>query len=87
MQAQVAAESGRPALVPNFQRAAELTALPDDRMLAIYESLRPGRASRGELEAIAQELESTHAAPLCAALVREAIEAYAARGLFERKPG
>jgi propanediol dehydratase small subunit len=84
MQAQVAAGGGRPALVANYQRAAELTALPDDRLMAIYEALRPNRSTRAELEAIALELESTHHAPRCAALVREAIAAYDARGLFQR---
>jgi propanediol dehydratase small subunit len=86
MQAQVAARSGRRALVANFERAAELTALPDDRLLAIYEALRPGRSTRAVLEAIADELESVHHAPRCAALVREAIDAYTARGLFDRVP-
>ncbi len=86
LQAQVAAHSGRPALVANFERAAELTAVPDERLLAIYDALRPGRSSREELEAIAHELESTRRAPRCAALVREAIAAYTTRGLFEHTP-
>ena len=49
--------------------------LPDERLLAIYEALRPGRASPGELEALARELEEAHRSPLTAAFVREAARA------------
>jgi propanediol dehydratase small subunit len=86
-QAQVAAASGRPALVANFDRAAELTRVPDARLLEIYEALRPRRSTREQLEAIAVELESEHQAPLNAALVREAIEAYDQRGLLPSARG
>ena len=39
-QAVVAAEHGNPQLAENLRRAAELTQLPDDEVLAIYEALR-----------------------------------------------
>lgn len=81
-QGQVAAASGRPALVANFNRAAELTRVPDARLLEMYEALRPGRSARSQLDAIATELENEFAAPLTAALVREAIDAYERRGLL-----
>jgi propanediol dehydratase small subunit len=81
-QAQVAAASGRPALVANFERAAELTHVPDGRLLEIYEALRPRRSTRAQLEAIAVELETVHGAPLTAAFVREASDAYGQRGLL-----
>jgi propanediol dehydratase small subunit len=80
-QAVVAAAAGRPALVQNFRRAAELTGVPDDRLLAIYEAMRPGRSTPEELERIARELDETDGAPLTASLVREAAAAYARRGL------
>jgi propanediol dehydratase small subunit len=86
-QASVAAAAGRPALVANFDRAAELTRVPDGRLLEIYEALRPRRLTRAQLEAIAAELETCFAAPLNANLVREAIDAYAARGLLPGEPG
>lgn len=86
-QAEVAAASGRPALVANFQRAAELTRVPDERVLEIYEALRPRRSTRSRLEAIADELEAQHKAPLNATLVREAIDAYDRRGLLSGEPG
>ena len=44
-QAEVAETHGNPQLGENLRRAAELTALPDDEVLAIYEALRPGRST------------------------------------------
>ena len=78
---QVAETHGNPQLGDNLRRAAELTALPDDEVLAIYEALRPGRSTLAGLEAIASRLEA-ESAPLCAALVREAAEVYDRRGLL-----
>jgi propanediol dehydratase small subunit len=80
-QAEVAEAHGNPQLGENLRRAAELTVLPDDEVLAIYEALRPGRSTGAGLEAIAARLEDADA-PLCAALVREAAEVYARRGLL-----
>jgi propanediol dehydratase small subunit len=80
-QARVAEQHGNPQLGENLRRAAELTALADDDVLAIYEALRPGRSTDTELEGLAARLE-TQAAPLNAALVREAAAAYAGRGLL-----
>jgi propanediol dehydratase small subunit len=86
-QAVVAAASGRPALVPNFRRAAELTRIPDERLLGIYEALRPGRSTLEELDRIALQLEEVYDAPLTASLVREAAAAYARRGLVPEARG
>ncbi len=83
-QAEVAEAHGNPQLGENLRRAAELSALPDDDVLAIYEALRPGRSTAAGLGAIAARLEAADA-PLCAALVREATEVYARRGLL--RPG
>jgi propanediol dehydratase small subunit len=80
-QAEVAESHGNPQLGENLRRAAELTALPDDEVLAIYEALRPGRSTAAGLEVIAVRLEAA-SAPLCAELVREAAEVYTRRGLF-----
>jgi propanediol dehydratase small subunit len=38
--AQIFADAGRDRLAMNFERAAELTAVPDDRILEIYNALR-----------------------------------------------
>ena len=80
MQAEVARAAGRTQLADALDRAAELTRLPDDDLLAIYTALRPGRSSPVELEAWASRLEELRA-PRNATFVREASEAYRARGL------
>ena len=81
-QAGVAEQHGNPQLGENLRRAAELTALPDDEVLAIYEALRPGRSTLAALQSLAGRLEGADA-PLCAALVREAAAVYERRGLLE----
>jgi len=79
-QAVVAEEHSNPQLAENLRRAAELTQLPDDEVLAIYEALRPGRSSAPQLTALADSLAG-RGLPRCAALVAEAAEIYARRGL------
>jgi propanediol dehydratase small subunit len=80
-QAEVAEAAGNRQLGENLRRAAELATLPERRVLEIYEALRPRRSHRADLERIADELDAA-GAPGCAALVREALEAYSARGLL-----
>lgn len=80
-QAQVAEQEGRPQLAQNFRRAAELTAIPDERILEIYNALRPSGANKETLDGIADELETEYDAQINAALVREAIEVYEKRGV------
>jgi propanediol dehydratase small subunit len=81
-QAQTARDAGYTQLAHNLERAAELTCVPEDDLLRIYELLRPGRSTQAQLEAVVAELADSYRAPLTAQLVREAIAAYAARGLF-----
>lgn len=83
-QAEIARRAGYPQLAANLTRAAELTAIPNDEVLRMYETLRPGRASYDELLALAERLERTYRAPAGAALVREAADAYRARGLLRQ---
>lgn len=80
-QADVAEAHGNPQLAENLRRAAELAAVPDAELLAIYEALRPRRSTRAQLEAVAARLDA-RAAPRCAAFVREALEVYERRGLL-----
>jgi propanediol dehydratase small subunit len=75
-QAQIAEAAGRPQLAENFRRAAELTAVPDDLILRVYNALRPGRASESELLSLADELEKEFQASRCAKFIREAAEVY-----------
>jgi len=79
-QAVVAEEHGNPQLAANLRRAAELTRLPDDEVLAIYEALRPGRSTSARLTELAASL-AARGLPRCAALVAEAADVYARRGL------
>src|SRR5262245_60283965 len=71
-QAGVAEAAGFRQLAESLRRAAELAQIPDAKILAIYEALRPGRSTPVQLEAMARELEEVHRAPLTAAFVREA---------------
>jgi propanediol dehydratase small subunit len=79
-QAAVAAAHGNPQLAENLRRAAELTRLPDDEVLAIYDALRPGRSTPERLRELAAGLAG-RGLPRCAALLTEAAEVYARRGL------
>jgi propanediol dehydratase small subunit len=49
-------------------------------VLAIYEALRPGRSTAAQLTALAGSL-ADRGLPRCAALVAEAADVYARRGL------
>ncbi|MEI6858518.1 MAG: diol dehydratase small subunit [Shewanella sp.] len=79
MQAQIARSAGRELLAVNFERAAELTVVEDERVLEIYNALRPFRSSKQELLDIAQELESKYQATICAGFVRKAAIRYEER--------
>jgi propanediol dehydratase small subunit len=79
-QALVAEQHDNPQLADNLRRAAELTLLPDDEVLGIYEALRPGRSTAAQLTALAESL-ADRGLPRCAALVAEASDVYARRGL------
>ena len=83
-QAQIAESSGRYNLAVNLRRAAELTQIPDERVMDIYNSLRPYRCTKQELNDIAHELESKYNAKTCASLVREAADIYEKRGRLKQ---
>lgn len=83
-QAAKARDAGFVQLSHNFLRAAELTAVPDNEILAMYELLRPGRSTQAELCTIADKLELIYGAPETAAFVRDAAAEYLRRNLFQR---
>jgi propanediol dehydratase small subunit len=83
LQAEVARAAGRSPLAASLERAAELAAVPDELLLAVYTALRPRRATAAELEEWAERLER-HGAEKTAAFVREAAAAYDERGLLAR---
>ena len=83
-QAQIAESAGRPHLASNMRRASEITRIPDERVLQIYNAMRPYRCTKQELLDIAKELETQYQAKICAALVREAATVYEQRGRLKR---
>ncbi|MHB1319151.1 MAG: diol dehydratase small subunit [Anaerolineae bacterium] len=80
-QADAAAAAGYSQVAANLRRAAELTQVSNEDVLAIYTMLRPGRASFAELQALGRRLELDLHAPCTARLVYEAAEAYRTRNL------
>ena len=82
-QAEAAEAAGYAPLAENFRRAAELTGISNEEVLAMYTLLRPGRTTHAQLIALAARLEQEFDARLTAALVREAADVYLARGLVE----
>lgn len=79
-QAQIAESAKRPRIATNLRRAAEMTRISDERILEMYNSLRPYRSTKQELLDIADELESKYNARICAKFVREAADVYEKRG-------
>jgi propanediol dehydratase small subunit len=80
MQAQVAESVDRDTLARNMRRAAELIAVPDQKLLEVYNALRPYRSTKAELYGIADELEQKYQCRINAAFVREAADVYEKRG-------
>lgn len=83
-QADLAERHGYRPLAENLRRAAELADIPDDELLAMYELLRPRRATAAELTTLADRLQPR--APRTAHLVRTARDAYVRRGLVRPGP-
>jgi len=83
-QAQICESAGRPHLAKNLRRAAEMTRIPDARVLEIYNALRPYRSTKQELLDIASELENKYQAKICAGFVREAVQVYEKRGRIKK---
>ncbi len=84
MQAQVAESVGREAFARNLRRAAELIAVPDDRLLEIYNALRPYRSTKAELYGIADELKTKYNCSINAEFIRNAADVYEQRGRLKK---
>jgi propanediol dehydratase small subunit len=91
LQAQVAEAAGRAPLARALRRAAELTALPDDEIMATYEALRPrcetregtpgpGRPPGAYLRGVPER----RARPRCRSRLREARLAQGMNGIIDR---
>jgi propanediol dehydratase small subunit len=81
-QAEISRRAGYPLLAENLTRAAELTRVPNQVLLELYETLRPGRSEYSEMIDFAHQLENKYAAHACARLFREAAKAYKDHGLL-----
>ena len=85
-QARIARSAGRTLLAANFERAAEMTQVPQEEVMRIYELLRPGRAaSQDVLTEAAAHLRSTYGAEKLARFVEEAADVYERRGLYQQR--
>lgn len=87
MQAEIAENAGRDQLARNFRRASELINISDDRILEIYNALRPNVSTKGELLTIAKELKEEYEALENATLVHEAADIYERRDLLRKDNG
>ncbi|MCF4151933.1 diol dehydratase small subunit [Dethiosulfovibrio sp. F2B] len=82
-QAQIAEDDGCHQIAVNLRRAAELTKVPDARVLEIYNAMRPHRSTKSDLLGIADELEKNYGAMVCAELLRETADVYERRKLLK----
>lgn len=82
-QSEAAEAAGYRQFAQNLRRAAELTCLSNQEVFDIYSTLRPGRTTYRQLIALADRLQRDLDAPLIAALVREAAEAYLERSIVK----
>lgn len=82
MQAEIAEDANRKAFAKNLRRAAELIPVPDEKLLEIYNALRPHRSTKEELLVIADELEDKYDSKINSALIREAAEVYEKRDIL-----
>ncbi|RKD32752.1 diol dehydratase small subunit [Thermohalobacter berrensis] len=85
LQAKIAESVGRDAFARNLKRAAELIEIPDERILEIYNALRPYRSTKEELMEIADELEEKYDAKINSQFIREAAEIYEKRNRLKKE--
>ena len=83
MQASFARDAGYAEVAANLERAAEMTRIPNDEILELYEALRPGRSTYYKLLSLSQQLASRYGAEHTGAYIREAAEAYRSTGLLK----
>ena len=83
----IADTANRAALAENLRRAAELTCIPNEEILSMYNTLRPHRSTRKELEDLCYRLEKEYGALTTARFIRDAISVYDQKGLLRRGEG
>ena len=86
MQAEIASAAGYGQLAANLVRAAELVDVPNERLLEIYEALRPNRATHQELLDLGKSLETHYGAKESARFIYQAADANRTAGLLRSEP-
>lgn len=86
-QAEAAQGAGQTALAENLRRAAELTEVPNEEILAMYNALRPHRSTKAEIESLCNTLETEYGAIETARFIRGCVASYELKGLFKRQDG
>ena len=82
MQAEIAQKAGKKQFTENLRRAAELTRVPDEEVLRIYNKLRPNRATKQELLDIANNLREQYQANQTADFIEETARVYEKRNIL-----
>lgn len=83
LQARFAREAGYDEVAANLARAAEMTRIPNEEILDIYEALRPGRSTYYQLLSLSQRISSMYGAEHTGTYIREAAEVYRDTGLLK----
>ena len=83
LQAEFARSEGYNEVAANLARAAEMTRIPNDEILEIYEALRPGRSTYYQLLSLSQQIASMYAAEHTGTYIREAADVYRDTGLLK----
>ena len=81
--AQIEESVGNFQIAAELRRSAEMTRIPDSRIMEIYNSLRPRMSEKKKLKEIAEELKTKYDAPQCAAFIEDAIHVYEKRNMFK----
>ncbi|SET18513.1 propanediol dehydratase small subunit [Natronincola peptidivorans] len=82
-QGDIAKKHGRQQMQQNFNRASELTEVPDELILEIYDKLRPYRATKQELLEMARTLKNQYGAIDCGKMIEESALVYEKRGILK----
>ena len=80
--AQIEESVGNFQIAAELRRSAEMTRIPDERIMEIYNALRPRMSNKEKLVKITEELREKYDAPRCAEFIEDAIYVYEKRNMF-----
>lgn len=81
--AQIEESVGNFQIAAELRRSAEMTRIPDNRIMEIYNALRPRMSNKEKLLEIIDELKTQYNAPRCAEFIEDAIYVYEKRNMFK----